>query len=197
MVLTEYWRRFRTGLASAAGAANAALRRNAFALSLVEVVFIILVSNFALLFLVFTYVVDTPGASLDLRTAGSVLRANFRPSETLVYLLAILAPALWMMAYNWRARKHVGFYWILLIIQAVIVITSAYIYGRANSRGVPNEDFAQRWAIICLLTGVGIWYITLVYKRRVLDGLVEEVDDYVHDQPKSQIMERLKNKGIT
>lgn len=169
---------------------------NPYGLSLTEVIFTLLVSNFALIFLIFAYVVDTPGAVLNISTAGSVLRDNFRPTETLVYLLALLAPALWMMAYNWRARKHVGFYWVLLIIQALIVIGSAYIYGKANSTGVANDEFARRWALICLSTGVVIWYVTLVYRRKVLDKLIKEVDDHVHDRAPSDLMAKLKSRGV-
>lgn len=171
--------------------------RNPYGLSLTEVLFILFVSNFALTFLVFAFVVDTPGATLDLQTALGVLYLNFRPAETLVYILAILAPVLWMMAYNWRARRHVGFYWILLLVQALIVIGSAYIYGRANSQAVQNEEFARRWAMICLTTGIVIWYVTLVYKKVVLDALVDDVDEHVHDQPKSELMSKLRSKGIT
>lgn len=167
-----------------------------YGLSLTEVIFTLLVSNFALIFLIFAHVVDTPGAVLNLATAGSVLKENFRPTETLVYLLALLAPALWMMAYNWRARKHVGFYWVLLIVQALIVIGSAYIYGKANSTGVANDEFARRWALVCLSTGVVIWYVTLVYRRKVLDKLIKEVDDHVHDRAPSDLMAKLKSRGV-
>ncbi len=196
-MLIKFGRYARAGLLGFARVVLHFFSRNPYGLSLSEVLFIILVSNFALIFLVFAFVVDTPGASLDMQTAIVVLRKNFRPSETLVYLLAILAPVLWMMAYNWRARKHVGFYWLLLIVQALIVIGSAYIYGKANSVGVENEDFTRKWAMVCLATGIAIWYTTLVYKKLVLDALVEEVDDLVHDQPKSSLMAKLKGKGIT
>lgn len=141
---------------------------NPFGLSLTELLFTLFVSNAAIWFIVFTYMVDTKGAELTFATAWDVVSRNFVASEILVYLLALIAPALWIMAHNWRARKHVGFYWTLLLIQAVIVVGSAYIYGRAKSGDTLNSGFVAKWAVICLVAGIVILYITLVYKRTVI-----------------------------
>lgn len=145
---------------------------NPVGLSLTELVFTLLFSNAAIIFLVFTHLVDTAHSHLTWSTVILVIRENVLPSEVLVYLLALITPALWIMAYNWRARKHVAFYWLLLIVQAIIVIGSAYIYGKAKSgSGVGNPEFVEEWAALCLVVGLIIWFITLVYNRAVISKM--------------------------
>ena len=140
-------------------------------LSLVEAAFVLIVSNAALIFLVFAYIVETKGASFSFPLAYSVILSSINSTEVLVYILALIAPALWIMFYNWRARRHVIFYYALVILQIVIIVGSAYIYGKAKFGGIQNQAFADRWAIYCFVTGVLIWFITLVYDKWLPDVL--------------------------
>lgn len=150
---------------------------NPYGLSATEVVFTFLVSNFALVFLVFAKLVDTEGSHLSATFSYNVISAAVEPSEVLVYLLALIAPSLWIMAHNWRARKHVTFYWVLLILQGGIVVGSAYIYGRAKSGGVGNPNFVHTWATFCFCVGLLVWYITLAYKRAYIDHMYRQRPD--------------------
>jgi hypothetical protein len=144
---------------------------NPYGLSALEVVFTLLISNASLFFLVFAHLVDTKGAQFSLGLAEDLIGRNVLPTEVLVYLLALITPALWIMAYNWRARRHVGFYWLLLMVQGAIVVGSAYIYGRSKSGLVANPEFVEHWSHVCLLLGLVIWYVTLVYNRTVVAHL--------------------------
>ncbi len=134
-------------------------------LSLVEAAFVLCVSNAALLFLVFAYIVETKDSSFSFHLAFTVINNNINSTEVLVYLLALIAPALWVMFYNWRASRHAVFYYALVLLQFVIIAGSAYIYGKAKFGGIHNQAFVDRWAFYCLFIGVLIWYVTLVYDK--------------------------------
>lgn len=139
--------------------------RSAFLLSLWEAVFVFICSNSFLLFLVFVHVLSTPHESLSLHIALNIIRTDVTPSEYLVYILAMVAPALWIMLYHWRARRHPVVYNILLIAQGIIIVTSAYIYGRAKISSIENMEFATSWSTVCYISGLLIWYVTLVYDK--------------------------------
>lgn len=134
-------------------------------LPLAEVAFTLIVSNAALIFLIFAYMLETKGAVFSRRLAFSVISHNFTSGEMLVYLLAIVAPTLWVMLSNWRAKRHPVFYSILLILQIALISTSAYIYGKSKYGGISNGMFAEHWSVYCFIVGVTIWYITLIYQK--------------------------------
>lgn len=141
------------------------LKTSPYCVSLYEAVFVFVVSNFALVFLVFTSLVDHQDAAFSVAYATGVIEAALSSSEIFVYIMALLAPALWVMFYNWRARRNPIFYFALLGLQAVLILGSAYIYGRSKSGGVANEAFANRWAWIAFWAGLGVWYISMVYDK--------------------------------
>lgn len=133
--------------------------------SFYEALFVFVVSNAWVLALVFVHLANNDGARLSTDLISDVISRHVQPSETLVYVLALIAPAAWIMMSSWRARKHVGFYWILFLIQGGIVFGSAILYSMGKSTGIKNESFAESWAQICLVAGVLIWYVTLVYDK--------------------------------
>jgi hypothetical protein len=141
------------------------IKTSPYCVSLYEALFVFVISNVALVFLVFTSLVDQEGATLSYDYAKGVIRGAISSSEIFVYIMALLAPALWVMFYNWRARRNPLFYFSLLILQAVLILGSAYIYGRAKSGGVPNQAFATSWAWLAFWAGLGVWYISLVYDK--------------------------------
>ena len=133
--------------------------------SLYEAVYILLVSNASLLVLVFIYLVNTKGATISSEVLSKVVSDSVNSSEVLIYVLALVAPATWIMISNWKGKRHFEFYWLLLFIQAGIVFGSAILYSMSKSTGVINSEFASDWATICLVLGAVIWYITLVYEK--------------------------------
>lgn len=143
------------------------LARNPFFLSATEALVVFVISNAALGFLVFATLVSTPNSEFSLSLARRVIGGAFSPTETLVYILAILAPAIWIMVYQWRARRHPVFYWTLFLLQVAIIVGSAYIYGKGKLGTIENVQFASDWGEACYLIGLVIWYTTLVYDKKL------------------------------
>jgi hypothetical protein len=136
-----------------------------------EVLFTLLVSNGALLFAVFIHYVDTPGEKPSIATALQVIFAEIKSTEVLAYVLAILAAPLWIMLSRWQARRHANFFFWLLIIQAIMVFGSGYIFARARTPGgIANQQFVSSWALYSFVGAVVIWFVTLMYQKLVLDG---------------------------
>jgi hypothetical protein len=146
-----------------------ALRLSAF-----EAAFIFVLSNAAFPILVFVHHLNIKGEVLSVQSVFEIIFSNISPTENIVYILALLAPALWIMYYRWRARRHPLFFFSLLSVQAVIVVTSAIIYAVAKTGKVQNTEFASNWALGCYVTGLVIWYITLVYDKVLTDIRVPE-----------------------
>jgi hypothetical protein len=133
--------------------------------SLLEALFVFVVSNAFLLVLLFTKLVLTQGATLSFALARDVISSAFTSTEVLVYILALVAPALWIMAYPWRGQRHAFFHFLLFSVQALIVVGSAIIYALAKSGAVPNTYFTGQWALASYIVAVCIWFITLVYEK--------------------------------
>jgi len=133
--------------------------------SFYEAAFVFFVSNAALLFLVFTRLVDNKGAKPTLSYSSEVIAEAFVSTEIFVYILALIAPALYVMVFVWQARRHKVFYFFLAGLQVTIVLGSGYIYGRAKSGGIANIDFVNAWALACYVIGLLIWYVSLVYDK--------------------------------
>jgi hypothetical protein len=133
--------------------------------SLYEAVFVFFVSNAALLFLVFTRLVDSKGAKPTLDYSIQVITEAVSSTEIFVYILALIAPALYVMVFVWQARRHKAFYFFLAALQVLIVLGSGYIYGRAKSGGIANLEFVNFWAWVCYVIGLIIWYVSLVYDK--------------------------------
>lgn len=136
-----------------------------FGTSLLEVSFTLIVSNLALFFLVFVYLVEVKGADFTLSMASSVIRDNVKPGEVLVYLLALVAPTLWLMLANWRARRHAFLYSSLLIIQFGVIGLAAYVYGASKFERALNAEFVSDFALGAFVVGVAVWLVVLVYVR--------------------------------
>lgn len=143
-------------------------------LSAFEALFVLVVSNIFLLFLVFVHVVSTPNISFSLAVAIDVITNAVSATEIFVYILALIAPTLWVMCHRWRARRHPIIYFGLLLIQILIMVGSAYIYGKAKTGTgvIENPEFVHHWATICYIAGVIIWYISLVYDKVLSDTKV-------------------------
>ncbi len=143
-------------------------------LSVGEAAFVFVLSNAAFPILVFVHHLSIKGEVLSIQRIFQVIFSTISPTENIVYILALLAPALWIMCYRWRARRHPLFFFTLLIVQGVIVVTSAIIYAVAKTSTVQNTEFASNWAFGCYLAGLLIWYITLVYDKVLSDVQVPE-----------------------
>lgn len=135
--------------------------------SLLEAGFVFIFSNAFLLVLLIVTITNTAKAAPSIALTRSVIGNAFTATEVLVYLLALLAPALWIMFYHWRARRHAFLHFVLLIVQLGIIGGSAVIYALAKSTRdpLPNPEFVGQWALSCYVMAIVIWYITLVYEK--------------------------------
>ncbi|MBA0312232.1 hypothetical protein D7Y33_14645 [Stenotrophomonas maltophilia] len=146
-----------------------AVRRSHLLLAIVEVSFAIIVSNCALAFAVFIYLVNTKNSSFSIDLARDVISASINSSEVIVYILAVLAPALWIMVANWRARKYTLLFSVLLMLQMAILICCFYIYGASKTGEIPNQDFVDRFARWCFPVATVVWLVTVYFQRAFLD----------------------------
>ncbi|HTU64968.1 MAG TPA: hypothetical protein VMF52_03370 [Steroidobacteraceae bacterium] len=151
--------------AEARGTLKKFFTKHPLCVSLYEAVFTFFVSNAALLFLVFTRLVDNRGAKPTISYSREVIAEAFISTEIFVYILALIAPALYVMVFVWQARRHKVFYFFLAGLQVAIVLGSGYIYGRAKSGGIANMEFVNTWALSCYVIGLLIWYVSLVYDK--------------------------------
>ena len=138
-------------------------------MAFIEVVFSLVVSNFALVVAAFIYMVSTEGAHFSLSLIVNVMRSAINSAEAIVYILAVIAPAMWIMVNNWRARSyHWMFPWIICV-QSIIVIFCFCIYGMAKVGRIGNQNFVDLFASICFPVAVFTWYITVYFQRAHLD----------------------------
>ncbi|WP_164283351.1 hypothetical protein [Stenotrophomonas maltophilia] len=150
-------------------AASEAVKQWHWFMALVEVCFSLFVSNCALLFAVFIYLVNTKSAVLTYDVAFGVIVRSINLGEIIVYILAVLAPAMWIMVSNWRARKYNVIFWILGFFQVAIIVCCFYIYGVSKTGELVNPDFVKRFAMICFPMSVLIWYVTVFFQRAFLN----------------------------
>ncbi|WP_123730655.1 hypothetical protein [Stenotrophomonas rhizophila] len=144
-------------------------------MALAEVGFSLLVSNCALLFAVFVYMVHSKGEELSFELALRIILSSINKYEIVVYILAILAPAMWIMINNWKARKYNLLFWVLFFAQFSIIVCCFYIYGAGKSGETINEAFVEVVAKISIVAAVCIWYITVWFQRSFFDDIGQRV----------------------
>jgi hypothetical protein len=156
---SEYWRRVYT---------------NPWVVSLLEVLFALVISNFAILIAVFIQMlIDQRGlgfSSIFLEIVGE----KIKPTETIGFILGFIAPSMWIMVRHFRAWRHGSLFFAFLLVQALVILSSAIIFSLAVSETLRNADLAQSWVYWCLIFALAVWYSTLVYQRKVLDSVVIE-----------------------
>lgn len=162
-------------------------------MSLIEVGFSLFVSNCALLFAVFIYLVNTKSAILTYDVALRVIISSINIGEMIVYILAVLAPAMWIMVSNWRARKYNVIFWILGFFQVAIIICCFYIYGVSKTGELANPDFVKRFAMICFPMSVIIWYVTVFFQRAFLNEVVANTNSSSNTAGSKAILSGLRD----
>lgn len=142
-----------------------------------EVAFTLVVSNMALLIMLFLAFLIDKNAEISLSEVWSRLGESIKPTEVLVYILAVITPTLWYMAVNVRARKYLkGFTWILLL-QCLLVLGSAIVFALAKTGLVLNDRILTPFAWISFFFAVAIWYGVLVFQKSAREGPHVEAAD--------------------
>ncbi len=146
--------------------------------SLIEVVFTLIVSNFAILIAVFVYMLghsQEPENTFQ-TVFFSVVNKNIKSTEIIVFILALIAPAMWIMFKHIRLWRHTGQWIILLVLQVVVVLSTSIIFAMSITDTLKNTDLADSWAYFCFCVALCAWYWTLVYQKKFIDSAGEQIE---------------------
>lgn len=134
-----------------------------------EVLFTLFISNLIILISAFFVILEQGnGASVSEAFLGQI--AKFvKPAEVIILILALVAPATWIIFEHIEGWKHLRFGLFLIVVQFVVLSLSSYLYIAAINNKLNNVDMANKAAIAFFFAALIVWYMTLVYKRRVLD----------------------------
>lgn len=151
------------------------IAKSPYSRSLVEVLFALVVSNAAFLLSMFVYVlIQDKSASWE--PIWATVKKEIGTNEIFVYILGFLAPAMWIMVSNVRIWRHVGFLLVLLVLQIIVLLTTAVIFSLSLAEILKNAEFANLWAWGSLGVALVIWYATLVYEKKVLRTIDERIE---------------------
>ena len=152
-------------------------RKNAFVASFFEVAFAVLVSNFAIFIAIFVSLLISKEQATNLFVVtAATFQQSVKTTEIVVYILGFLAPALWIMVGNIRAWRHVGLLVVLIAVQLLVILSTSLIYALSIAEVLENQGFANSWAWSSLLVALIVWYLTLVYDKRVLKNLERRIE---------------------
>lgn len=146
--------------------------------SLFEVIFTLLVSNFAILIAVFVYMLGHPQEPENTfqTVFFSVVNKNIKSTEIIVFILALIAPAMWIMFKHIRLWRHTVQWIFLLVLQVGVVLSTAIIFAMSITDTLKNTDLADSWAYFCFCVALCAWYWTLVYQKKVIDSVGEKIE---------------------
>lgn len=155
------------------------LMKNPWTSSFIEILFTLFVSNAAILISVFAYLLlqdpsakKVPFDDLLLDT----LKETIKPTEILVYILGIIAPAIWIIVRNIQHWRHRTFLFVVVMAQGLVVISATIIFAFSLANILKNTPFATGWAWLCFALALGAWYATLVYQKAVLDAANQHIE---------------------
>ncbi len=144
---------------------------NAWVASAIEVLFALLISNLAVLVSVFVYNLIQPSQLAGWSVGWETVRSSIKTTEIIGYILGFIAPAMWVIVKNLRLWRHLGFLFTLLFIHGIVLLSTAVILALAIAQTLKNSELASQWVGWCLVIALTVWYSTLVYQKKVLDGL--------------------------
>lgn len=151
---------------------------NPWVVSLLEVFFTLLVSNFAILIAAFVYLLgqSEPQETAFWSVFFAVISKNIKSTEIIVFILGLIAPAMWIMFKHIRLWRHTVLWVVLLAIQAVVVVSTAIIFAMSITDTLKNRDLANFWAYWCFGAAICVWYSTLVYQKKVIESAADIVE---------------------
>lgn len=146
--------------------------------SLAEVLFTLLVSNAAVLVAAYIFMLNQvePVEISVWSVFADQLMKFIKPTEIIVFILAIIAPTIWILLKNVEGWKHLRFWAFLLIIQVVVVVVSVVIFATSLAGFANNKSLTNSSAVFCLFFAIVVWYITLVYQKAVIDKSGDQIE---------------------
>lgn len=153
------------------------LKTNPWTSSAAEVLFTLLLSNAAVLIAAYVVMLNQnePVQISVWNVFTEQLLKFIKPTEIIVFILAIVAPAIWILLKNIEGWRHLQWWVTLLFGQFVVVLISTLIFatslaGFANNKGLTNAS-----ALVCLGFAIFIWYVTLVYQKTVIENSSKQI----------------------
>ena len=143
--------------------------KNSYTDALTEFTVVFLLSNLPFLFFVFSYYLDTPGSSPSFNSAADAIRNNWKPGEILIFVAALLAPVSYLMTKFHRAKRHMPGYLVLSIVLLLMYLGSSTIFAYDRLHAIKNEEFGRATAIWLYVVAALIWYIGLVFQRKLFE----------------------------
>lgn len=143
--------------------------------SAVEVVFTLCVSNLAILIGVFVSQLTSEQTQSTWVVFSSIIAKNIKATEILVFILGFIAPAIWIMVSHFRSWKHAKLWFLFFAIQIGVVGSTGIIFALSLIGALKNQALAESWANLCLALALIVWYVTLVYQKKILDGLSDRI----------------------
>lgn len=182
---------------SRVGSVVSAVKENGFFSSALEIIFSLAVSNAAIFVALFVRVVATEGANLSFSGFFEVVTDIVKSAEIIFYVLGFIAPTLWIMIVDWRARHHAGFFWILLLSQGAVVTLCAVCYGLSQLGMATNQSFVNQFAVVSLILALVTWYLTLAFHKNFLRRANQEVATYsgADDGAAERILNQLRENN--
>lgn len=153
------------------------LKVNPWVSSAVEVLFTLALSNAAVLVAAFVFMLNqNEPVEISVWSVFTEQLLKFiRPTEIIVFILAIVAPAIWILLKNIEGWRHLQWWIVLLFGQFAVITISVIIFatslaGFANNKGLTNAS-----ALVCLCFAIAIWYATLVYQKTIIENSSSQI----------------------
>lgn len=140
------------------------------ATSAYEVLFTVVISNLAIILAIFIKALSNTDNQDFYYLLENLLEDKIKPTEIIVFVLALIAPAMWIMVRNIRLWRHSNLLLIFLAVHGVIVLSTSIIFSLALSSKLNNLALAMYWAKLCLAISLFVWYFTLVYYKKVIES---------------------------
>lgn len=154
--------------------------------SISEVFWVLVISNLSVLVLSFVFVLSNKGQAMGFAVVSDRFGDSFKSGELFVYLCALLAPAIYMAAANFRVARHHALLGVLFLLQLIFLLASAIVYSLYHTGGLENIKFARELAISIYPLALLIWASTVFYKRLVIDKISGDISKSLSRQTRSR-----------
>lgn len=133
-----------------------------------EVIIVYMVSNLPFIFMILDHIFTTPGAEFALAEAWTVVRANVRAGEVLVYLSAIFGPIVYFYLRHIRAAFHYPALGLFLITPFIFFFFTTPLFLADRATQSLNQPLINDTALYTYVAGLVFWYFAVVYQKRIL-----------------------------
>lgn len=151
------------------------LIKNEYFVSFYEVLFTLVLSNLIILISSgFMLLEHENGASIFFIFSEQITKF-VEPAQIIILILALVTPAAWIICEHINGWKHLRLVLVLIAFQLLTLLGAMILYVAAINKRLNNTEYADYISITCFVFALGVWYATLVYKRKVIDKTGNEL----------------------